>query len=159
MTDPSETTFDAARFDALMKLADFRYQRWRERQSTDWKISLALWTLLVGAASYLMANKIVFAWYFSLPVLVILVVSHPLLWVRSNWMNNQMDILTAFHYVESAEMLVQPNFVGPIEPRRHPRGFGECGKGLRFLNAGFCRAQVFATSFFSLIVFLFITRH
>jgi hypothetical protein len=56
-------------------------------------------------------------------------------------------------------MLVQPNFVGPIEPRRHPRGFEKCGKGLRFLNAGFCRAQVFATSFFPLIVFLLITRN
>jgi hypothetical protein len=44
--------FDAEKFNALMKLADFRFQRWRERRETDWKFTLALWTLLVvGAAS------------------------------------------------------------------------------------------------------------
>jgi hypothetical protein len=141
-----------------MKLADFRYQRWRERRSTDWKMSLALWTLLVGAASYLVAHNIIFQWYFTLPTLVILVVAHALFWVRSNWISNQMDILTAFHYAESAETLVQPHFTGPVEPRRHPKEFEECYGGFRFLGAGFCQAQVFATLFFSFILFILLTQ-
>jgi hypothetical protein len=40
------------KFDALMKLADFRYQRWHVRRETDWKFTLALWTLLVAGAAY-----------------------------------------------------------------------------------------------------------
>jgi hypothetical protein len=49
----AQKTFDAERFNALMKLADFRFQRWRERRATDWKCTLALWTLLVASAAYL----------------------------------------------------------------------------------------------------------
>jgi hypothetical protein len=129
--------FDAEKFNALMKLADFRYQRWRERRSTDWKISLALWTLLVGAASYLIANKIRFKFYVGAPFLITLVVCHALFWVRTNWISNQMDILTAFHFAESARILVNQYFIGPIEPRRHPKAIEECQEGLKFLSAGF----------------------
>ncbi len=154
----AEKKFDVEKFNALMKLADFRYQRWRERRSTDWKLSLALWTLLVGAASYLIANKISFEWYVALPVLVILVVLHALFWVRTNWISNEMDILTAFHFAEHAEKIVQPHFIGPIEPRRHPKEFEECRQGLRFLRAGFCQAQVLATFFFSLVIFILLVR-
>jgi hypothetical protein len=40
---------DKDQFDALMQLAEFRMARQRARRELEWKMSLSLWALLVGA--------------------------------------------------------------------------------------------------------------
>jgi hypothetical protein len=167
--------FDADKFNALMKLADFRFQRWRERRTTDWKLSLALWTLLVAAAAYLITHRIEFTWspwataLMTALVLIILVIVHALFLVRNNWISNEMDIRTAFHFAEHAEKIVLPANPEPLEKRLDPQQFKSSHRlrfpasgsrttlhayGLEFLSAGFCQAQVLATSFFALVVFV-----
>ena len=64
-----------------------------------------------------------------------------------------MDIRTAFHFAEHAEKLVLPSNPGP-KPRLDPEHFRKCNGKLQFLAAGFCQAQVCATSFFAVVVFL-----
>jgi hypothetical protein len=151
-----------------MKLADFRFQRWRERRATDWKFTLALWTLLVASASYLTAHKIQLWWWMTALSLLVLVLGHALLWVRNNWISNEMDIRTAFHFTDHAENIVLPNNTVP-KPRLDPEQFKSCHKlrfpprgsrtklhayGLEFLKAGFPLIQVSGTLFFASIVFL-----
>lgn len=148
----AQERFDAEKFNALMKLADFRYQRWRERRTTDWKLSLALWTLLVATAAYFIAHKIEFRSGAVALVLIILVIGHAWLWVRNNWISNEMDIRSAFHFAEHAEKLVLPSNPGP-KPRLDPEEFRKCNGRFKFLAAGFCQAQVCATSFLRSLFF------
>ena len=120
----AQESFDTKKFDALMKLADFRMQRWRDRRATDWKLSLALWTLLVATAAYLIVNGVIirYPWWVTAVALVILVIGHALFWVRTNWISNEMDARTAFHFAEHAETLVLPDNLVP-EPRLDPKQF------------------------------------
>jgi hypothetical protein len=77
----SQEKFDNERFDALMKLADFRFQRWQVRRATDWQLSLALWTLLVVATGYIVIHKGEFSWSARLGLafgLIVLVIGHAL---------------------------------------------------------------------------------
>jgi hypothetical protein len=76
--------------------------------------------------------------------------SHALLWVRTNWISNEVDIRNAFHFAERAENLVKP---GSVEPERRwlPKAFNEKNGGWQFLHAGVCQAQVLMTVIFALV--------
>ena len=49
---------DDERVKALMNLANFRFARWQERRSYQWKMSLALWAALTFAAGYVAAHEV-----------------------------------------------------------------------------------------------------
>jgi hypothetical protein len=164
MDDP-QAGFDAEkRFNALMKLADFRFQRWRERRATDWKFTLALWAFLVASAASVKIHEItavsdkinhsLAVTVLLMASLVALVLGHALFWVRNHWISNEMDIRTAFHFAEHAEIIVLPDNVRP-KPRLDPEEFKSRHKhGLEFLKAGFPLIQVLGTLFFAWVVFL-----
>src|SRR4051812_12634919 len=40
---------DYERFEAFMKLADFRAMRWQVRRQVEWRISLGLWALMIAS--------------------------------------------------------------------------------------------------------------
>jgi len=39
-------------FDALMKLNEFRFQRWQDRRKYEWRISLGVWALLTASIAF-----------------------------------------------------------------------------------------------------------
>jgi hypothetical protein len=148
----AQEKFDNERFDALMKLADFRFQRWRERRATDWQLSLALWTFLVAGAAYLYVQKIKFPWFEMALGLIILVIGHALLWVRANFNSSIFDIRTGFHFSDQAVNLVQSQDPVPVEPLLNREQFENSHRWSNFLHPdfweflyrrGFCQTQMF----------------
>jgi hypothetical protein len=161
-----DAQFDAEKFNALMKLADFRFQRWKERRATDWQLSLALWTLLVVAAAYLFTHRTDFSgcarWMMAFGV-IILVIGHALFWARTNFNTSVFDIRTGFHFTDQAVNLVQPDNAVPVEPLPDRQQFENSHRWSNFLHrnfweflyrGGFCQAQVFITAFFAFVVFV-----
>jgi hypothetical protein len=148
-----DAQFDTEKFNALMKLADFRFQRWRERRTTDWKLSLALWTLLVvGAASAKAHGRFEFPGWATALVLIILVIGHAWFWVRSNFIASAFDIKNGFHFADHAVKIVLPTDPVPIEPRPDPN---KSQGWFEFLTTrGFCQAQMFATALFAFVAFV-----
>jgi hypothetical protein len=151
--------------DALMKLSEFRFARWRERRTYEWKMSLALWAVLVGGLGYLKVNSIQLSGWLIGPLLLALVIGHALFWVRTNWLSAQVDIKNAFHFAETAEKIVLPLSPIDVEKRWKPKDFNNCNAGGfrswseikklgRFLDYPACLAQVLATAFFALTLFL-----
>jgi hypothetical protein len=140
------------RFDALMKLADFRFSRWQNRRTYEWKMSAGLWAILAGATIYLKPSGGLPPWLVG-PMLVMAIVGHAWFWVRTNWVSSEMDIRTAFYFAEHAEGVVLADAPKPGK-RLHPREFSEKNGGWHFLKAGVCQFQVCATAFLSLGVFL-----
>jgi hypothetical protein len=89
-TEPTTFSTDAKiEFDALMKLSDFRFQRWQDRRKYEWQISLGVWALL--AASILYRSTTVprpsFSHCFVVAVLSAIFLVH-VIWVRTNWRRN-----------------------------------------------------------------------
>jgi hypothetical protein len=146
-------------FDALMKLSQFRFERWRERRSLEWKLSLALWTLLVGVPSFFKTQGVHFSACPTALMLVAVWCGHAF-WVRTNWISNQMDIKTAFHFAERAEGMLPPSNVIP-EKRLRPEQFKQDQGGrnyLHFLKEGACQAQVLVTAMLSIALLLVLNR-
>jgi hypothetical protein len=143
-------------FDSFMKLAQFCFERWQERRTYEWKVSLGLWAVLIGAPSYLKAQGVAFSWWATGLVLTGLVIGHAWFWVRNNWISNQMDIKTAFHFVEHAERLLTGSGREP-EERLHPEQFRKSCSPFEFLSYGACQSQVFATAFLAFGLFLVLT--
>lgn len=141
------------RFDALMRLADFRFARWRERRTYEWKISMALWALLVAASAYLKTNGFTFPLSWTAFALGVIVVGHAWFWVRTNWISAEMDIRTAFHFAEHAEKILLPSSPVPKQ-RLDPDQFERSHGGFQFLHRGVCQAQVFTTAVLAVSLFL-----
>jgi hypothetical protein len=154
----NQEQFEDKRFDALMKLAEFRLQRWRERRETDWKFTLALWTLMVAVGAYVVSHRADFEWRQVAIALAALVICHAWFWVRNNWLSNEMDIRTAFYFAEYAEKLVIPSGEGPRDKRLDPNKFRRCHRGFEFLAAGFPQVQVIGTLFFATAIVLLLVR-
>jgi hypothetical protein len=97
---------DKNTFDALMKLSDFRFQRWLDRRKYEWRMSFAIWALLAASIHY--KNEL---FHDPLPLviclaLVLVVILHTC-WVISNWISNERDIDGAFYYSDHARQLVK----------------------------------------------------
>jgi len=159
-----DAQFETEKFNALMKLADFRFQRWRERRTTDWKLSLALWTLLVAVAAYGKAHgKFEFPVWVTALVLISLVIGHALFWVRTNFNSSVFDIRTSFHFADQAVNLVQPDKPVPVGSLPNRQQFENSHRWSNFLHPifweflygrDFCQAQVFITAFFAFVAFV-----
>ena len=103
-------------FDAFIKLAEFRLRRWNMRQSVEWKISVALWGLLVAAlaGTIYIPEKPPLFWVAV--VLLIVIFGHAFLWVGQIRVRNDNDQDMAFYYVEHAEHVLSPS----LKPRERP---------------------------------------
>ena len=88
------------RFDAYMKLSDFRVHRWDARREFEIKVSVALWALLAATAAVLKVrpDSVLLA-----ALLLIVVAGHALFFLVPIWTSNKLDIETAFCYAEMAE--------------------------------------------------------
>lgn len=145
---------DNEQFISLMKLSDFRFARWRDRRTYEWRTSVGLWTLLAAAIIYLKPTG--YPALATLGILLVIgVVGHAWFWVRTNWISAEMDIKTAFYFAEHAEKLVLSDAPDP-GGRLNPMKFKNQNNGWQFLSAGVCQFQVFASAFLASSLFIFI---
>jgi hypothetical protein len=101
------TPEEKQRFDALIKLSDFRFARWQNRRAIEWKMSYAFWAVLVASATFDKLHSVPFNPWVVGAFLIAAVILHAL-WIRTNWISNEMDIRTAFHFSEQAERILLP---------------------------------------------------
>jgi hypothetical protein len=113
MTSENSHSFDKKKFDAFMALYSQREGRRIERAKYEWRMSFALWALLIAATYYLHPRPPQLLLIFLLTATVAL---H--LWFISEVRKrSRLDTETAFYYSDHAEQLLGlPN----ITVRRRP---------------------------------------
>jgi hypothetical protein len=96
------------KFEQLMRLAQFRLDRWTNRREHEWKISVTIWTLLAAVLAALVSRKLQptspISVYLSAPSAIVAIAVHSI-WVGANWNRNMSDIREAFKYTEEAHLL------------------------------------------------------
>jgi hypothetical protein len=80
---------DRDRFDAYMRLIDFRMTRWKARNDAEWRISLAFWGLLVSTTFTARAKLPDGGFWWLLPFGVALFYTGMLVWPI--WGRNEVD--------------------------------------------------------------------
>lgn len=136
---------DKERFDALMRLADFRTGIRAARRTLEWRVSLGLW-LGMGAGLISLPD---IPEHILVLALIIAVVIHAF-WVQWNWVSNEREAHKAYYYAETAEaMLLLPNSPVPNMPipTRLYRLFG-------FIVHGPCFFQILVTIFLGMALVL-----
>jgi hypothetical protein len=139
------------RFDALMKLSDFRFARWQNRRAVELKISYAFWAILAAAATLDKIHKVPWPWV--LTFLIVAVLLHAF-WIRTNWISNEMDIRTAFHFAEHAEKITGLPDAPEPEKRLRFSDFKKKQGWTKFICQGACQAQLFTSFFLCAALFL-----
>ncbi|MGA8012719.1 MAG: hypothetical protein WB949_09855 [Candidatus Acidiferrales bacterium] len=76
------------RFDALVKLAELMANIREKRREIEWRVSVALWAMMAGAIVYLRSHSL----WWSLILLILVVLTHGWLWIRTNYNSSQRDI-------------------------------------------------------------------
>jgi hypothetical protein len=93
----TESAGGGNKFEQLLRLADFRLERWKNRRLHEFGVSAAVWAFLAGA---LLTDKVRDALSFTqLAAVLILVCLGHFVWVCSSWSRNKRDIEWAFKYV------------------------------------------------------------
>jgi hypothetical protein len=83
---------------ASMALAEFFAKRNNERRSYEWKVTLGLWALLVGAIRY---RACLPAWIYVAVVLI-----YAFFWLRPLAVSHRADQIMSIHYREQAEAVL-----------------------------------------------------
>jgi len=115
-------------FDKLIKLADFHLRRWDARRSNEWKISLALWGLLLAGVYRLPPVKNTC----GVATLLLIGILAYVLWEMSNLTKNDEDMKRAFYYKDKAESLL-----GKKTQCIFPKRMTVCD----YINDRFCRER------------------
>jgi hypothetical protein len=99
---------------ACISLAQFSADMLKSRREVEWKVTVALWTLIAASAAFLVSNKIALP-FFWVPVIVIL----HYIWLRRMNHSFQVDQRKAYHFREQAEFCLLSNDHGiqPSPPR------------------------------------------
>src|ERR1700730_16634664 len=118
MSDPKEEQFDA-----LLKLADFRFRIRESRRQHEWRVSLGVW---VGLGAAIVSFKGIVPISLQMFVLPLIVAGHALLWVRWNWVRGERDSRLVYYYIEKAESLLLED--APT-PQRRPLTLNEIRYG------------------------------
>lgn len=113
---------DKDRFDALMKLAEFRMGIREARRTHEFRVSLGLWVGMgAGVISLRGVPSVVL-----MVLLPLVVLGHAWFWVRWNWIANERDARLAYFHAESAELLLFDDVKKPSRRSmsRSERAFG-----------------------------------
>jgi hypothetical protein len=98
------------KFDAFMRLADFRMEVRKERRQLEWRLSLGLWIAL-AAGMIAFKNAELHIWTPLLVfILIVVVVGHAVLWVHGNWWRNERDAKQAYQMIRMAEAVVDVHY-------------------------------------------------
>lgn len=89
-------------FEGLMKLADFSSGRWDARRSYEWKVSIAIWTLLAAGIVFLRTNRLWLPEWIGLAVVFL-----HWMWNSGIYVANQNDRMKAYHFRNEAESVLK----------------------------------------------------
>jgi hypothetical protein len=92
------------RCDALIKLAELKSDIREKRREIEFKVSIGLWALTAGAVAYLKGRPL----WWSLTFLVVIVLIHSLLWVRTHFNSSERDAQELYFYAGHALEIVLP---------------------------------------------------
>lgn len=110
---------DKDRFDALIKLAEFKSNIREKRREIEWKTSLGLWALTAGAILYMKGHSK----FLLLILLFVIVIGHSWFWARTNFISAERDADMMYYFMDHAARLVIQDCVpdpGPIFPKASP---------------------------------------
>jgi hypothetical protein len=141
------------RFDAFMKLADFRAMRWNVRRQVEWKVSLGLWAvMIVSAYSFKSKPPECLLIIFLLSIFLMHTILISQLLVRS-----RQDINMAFYYIDHAEHVLFPQMIPRERPRRVDTMSGK-ERLVEFVRTDVLAAigQMAATGIISVVVYFMI---
>lgn len=147
---------DKDRFDAFMRLSDFRFERWKDRRQYEWRVSLGLYAIMAAATIYLKDTPTPLKYFLSI-ILLIVVPSHAWVWVRSNWISGQRDINSAFYYAEYARQILLRDRAPPPNEEQGPMskwgGLTELqSKWYSFLKESPCQVEIGATALLAIVL-------
>ena len=99
---------------ACINLAQFSADMLKSRREVEWKVTAALWTLVVVSTAFLKTNKIALPFYWAL----VIVVLH-YIWLRRMNHSFQVDQRKAYHFREQAEycLLSNDHQIQPSPPK------------------------------------------
>jgi hypothetical protein len=96
------------RFDALMKLAEFKCNVREKRRELEWKMSIGVWTVTVGAIAFLRNASI----WLCAGFVVSLAILHGLAWVGVNFQTNERDARLMYFFADRAQQIILPDTIG-----------------------------------------------
>ena len=143
------------RFDALMKLVDFREARVRARQVYEFQVSIAVWAVLAGAIIGLKTRPGEIWFYVLLPSIV---TWHAVFWISQITVRNRCDQNLSQFYAAHAEHMI---FNRPHLPEIRPKSIYELDWSERWLralwgtNSWSATFQICATVILAVGVYLF----
>ena len=94
---------DKERFEALMKLAEFKSNIREKRREIEFKVSIGLWAITGGGVAYLKGHSL--PW--SVTLIGIIVLAH-WLWVRTHYNSSERDARELYFYAAHAREIVLP---------------------------------------------------
>jgi hypothetical protein len=101
------------RVDRYIQLAELERKRLDGRRQDEWKITLAVWAVLVGAIVTPESSKI------PVSLAALVVVAYALLWVWPLWFANENNRMLIDHYSREAEkMVLNQYYVPPPRPAK-----------------------------------------
>jgi hypothetical protein len=146
-------------FHGLMRLAEFRNSRVANRRDHEWKVTIALWTLLAVGIIKLKIPPTRPVWPLWL-VLAAIVLIHSVWWVRSHWAESRADIQASFFYTARAHNRVVSN--EPVEETKFcgpgPWYISRCERWFGFLGDPRSWAQMLTTAALAVGVALLATN-
>jgi hypothetical protein len=133
---------DKERFDACMQQATYGAGRHDGRREYEWKVTLGLWGLIVGATVYRekWAGPVPFLGMLLIGVGILVV--YAIFWLYPLWRANQNDQAIASHFrLEGAKILQNPSHI-PVDLDRKRIDVSVSG----FLSDWSMQFQLFATT-------------
>jgi hypothetical protein len=137
---------DNERFEALMKLAEFKSNIREKRRAIEFKVSIGLWGITGAAVAYLKGHSL----FWSVALIAMVVFMHSLLWVRTHYNSSERDARELYFYAAQAREIVLPGSTDkPGHKLPSPRF-----KAWEFLKHEPCWFQVAVTPVLGLVVIL-----
>ncbi|MBN9078504.1 MAG: hypothetical protein J0H84_20035 [Rhizobiales bacterium] len=119
---------DKERFDTFLALAQYWADRKEARSQIEWKVTLGIWAILVGAIS-LYVNRPFHCPYW---LLTIIPVAHAL-WLRGIWVGDSHDARMRNYWVSAAQDLAEHSSMQPLKLAARPTWIKGHRKAFGFL--------------------------
>ncbi len=133
-------------FDASIRQAEYFYRKFDGRRQFEWKVTLGVWTLLVGGIAFLKKPSSVPWW-----VTCLFVFGYVFLWLKRIWEANGLDKDRAHFYQKQADCVMRdPSHLPTCPPWQKGRRWYD----LSFLSDWSMQFQAIATAVLAILFYL-----
>lgn len=119
------------RFDAYMRLAEFHQASHFSHRQLEWRISLALWALIIAAMYYIKTRPPEWVVVFALLLIVFI---HSTLWVRQLWKSDISSAYLMGRYTRLADKLFGEKEIDERGPQPPIGGYHFWQSGIQILT-------------------------